>query len=236
MGAPFTARAHAFLATTPPLSSPKTILVPCAAADVLTPRALFPHATRIVLVSREPLDGDGWDEEMRNRTVECTRVGGYMIGAQVRQLAAREGMLPLLRAFVHAAGLHVRRTVLRPHRATFDTTEGVRVEYVRADARRFLQAWTARDDCTLLIKGDEWVFTRDDAVLYSTCRVVVREGVHETAPPSHTVVVDRNLTTRFGYCTPDPTGAVTGQRDRAEYGQRMRCGRTIATATGSHHA
>ena len=199
------------------------MIVPCAGADVLTPRALFPDVRTFVLVSREPVVGEGGENEgLRNATLACTRVGGYMIGQQVRRLAAREGILPLLRTFVAAAGLHVRTVTVLPRRAVLSTAEGVRVEYVQDDALRFLATWNSYDDCAVLVKGDEWVFV--DASPERACRTVVREGVHRPG------VVRRNLTTRFGYCDPDPDGAVIAQRDRAERGQRLRCDMTIATA------
>lgn len=228
---PFATRAAAWRAATPPVSYVRTtVLVPCAGADVLTPRVLFPNANKIVLVSREPVHGSREDEALRNATLACTRVGGYMIGEQVRRLAAREGILPLLRTVAAAAGLHVRtvRTV-RPRRAVLSTAEGVRVEYVQDDALHFLAAWTSYNHCAVFVKGDEWVFADGNASPERACRTVVREGAHRQG------VVHRNLTTRFGYCEPDPDGAVTAQRDRAERGQRLRCDLTIATATSGSH-
>lgn len=239
--APFAVRAREWRAATPPLALPRmvrTVLVPCAGADVLTPRTLFPNATRLVLVSREPV-GDGVayaEHDERNATLECTRVGGYMIGVHVRSLARREGMLPMLRAVADAAGLHVRRVVWRvaARWVVLVTAEGVRVEYVQDDAVRFLRTWPhATDDCAVLVKGDEWVFARDNASApYRACATVVREGVHHHHhAPFATTRVFHNLTTRFGYCVPDPFGRVTGQHDRAERGQRLRCDLTVTHST-----
>lgn len=124
---------------------------PCAGGDVLSLAAAFPSARSLTLISREPIGDAGAllrfsadEANILDASVETvfrtSRGGAFQLGHLVRPFCDKYGVLPLLLAGAHAAGLAVDGPV-RP--VDVGGLSGLELRLRSVDARRVPRAPTA---------------------------------------------------------------------------------------------